>query len=160
GVASISTNTLSAGMHSIVAYYLPTGNFQSSNDTLTQTVHPVDTSTKLTTSGSPALVGDTVNFTATVTSQTGALPAGPIVFQINTANPVKINLDDSGTARFSTNSLTAGSYAISANFSDGANFNLSGDALQQAVSPSGSPLTDGTILVLSSPLTGQSAPTG
>src|SRR5262249_24574685 len=85
GVAIFTTSTLTVGSHPITAVYLGTSNFTTSNsNTVTQTVNapaPSDTTTSLVTGGSPSSLGQSVTFTATVSSSGGA-PTGTVTFII------------------------------------------------------------------------------
>ena len=70
GVATLTTSTLAAGTHTVVATFAETPQFAGSQSaTLTQQVDRIATTTTLTTSGTPSLVGDPVTFTATVTPE-------------------------------------------------------------------------------------------
>jgi hypothetical protein len=60
----------------------------------------------------------------------------------------------------SISGLSAGQYAVVATYMPTGNFNPSSAALIQTVVNQSSAIADGTVLVLSSPLSGQSAPTG
>jgi len=82
---------------------------------------PTDT-VALSTQANIYTVGTTVTFTATVTGQSGfAGPTGTVTFNSTTAGnttPLStLPLGANGTATYSTSSLTAGSYSITASYS-------------------------------------------
>ena len=96
-----------------------------------------NTLTAVTSSSNPSDLGQSVTFTATVTSV--ATPAGTVQFKIdgvNVGGPV--TLDANGVATFTTASLTVGNHSIVADYSGNANFNPSTDSLpgSQVVRPS------------------------
>lgn len=103
GKATYKTSALIADpAHTITATYNPTtppGNFTTSDDELTQAVDMADTTTKLTSSPTYWAIGQTVAFTATVTSVTGAVPNGSVTFTID---------DSSGTIADLTVNLVGG----------------------------------------------------
>jgi hypothetical protein len=80
------------------------------------------TSTGMTSSGSPAAVGQNVTFTATVTSPAGT-PTGSVQFKSdgnNLGSPAALNA--SGVATFTTNTLAAGGHVITAEYGGDSNF--------------------------------------
>src|SRR6185295_7048053 len=73
----------------------------------------------LTTSLNPALAGQSVTFTATVTGIT--TPTGQVGFVIDGGTPISVTLTNR-QASFSTSSLTVGNHTVVANYSgDGSN---------------------------------------
>ena len=110
GVAvSTTTTTLPAGHNTVTASYTATGDFQNSSNTLTQTVN-ASTSTALSSSLNPSLVGQSVTFTATVTANNGTTPTGSVQFAVNgTALGGPVTLNGSGVAvSMADSSLPAG----------------------------------------------------
>ncbi len=82
GTATLSTSTLSAGLHTITIAYSPDPAFSPSSTTRTVTIGGDTTATTLNSANSPALTTDTVTYTVTVTrtSTTAgtAAPAGSV----------------------------------------------------------------------------------
>ena len=77
--ATFTTSALASGSHSISTTFTPTSGTPSTA-TLTQSVvAPAVTSTALSSSSNPASQGQSVTFTATVTSASGT-PAGSVTF--------------------------------------------------------------------------------
>ncbi len=144
GRASISTSALSVGTHSITAVYSGSANFSSSTSPgLSQTVNRAGTSTSLTSNSNPSISGQSVTFTATVSSSADP-PTGTVQFfdgttSLGTASVV------SSSASISTSALSAGIHSITAVYSGDANLlGSSSPALSQTISaltPVGSNVT-------------------
>lgn len=117
GSASVSDSGLSSGSHTITAIYGGDANFASSNaNPLTQTVTgPTATTTTLLASANPAVFGQSITFTATVTG-VGA-PSGTITFMDGTITLGSSNLSASGVATFTGSSLAVGGHSITASYS-------------------------------------------
>ena len=124
GVATYATSGLSAATHSIKASYGGDGAFASSAATIQLAIAassgPTQTTAMitLTASPNPALVGQVVTLSATVT---GSAPTGSVTFvsdQVAVCNNVA--LSGSGNDRTSvctTSNLTAGSHSVTASYS-------------------------------------------
>jgi len=106
GTATFSISTLGAGTHSITAVYVGDANFlPSTSAALTQAVQKRQPSTALRLSAHTPVHGQSVTFTATITSRAG-VPSGTVQFMDNGTNlggPVP--LDPSGTATYTTSDL-------------------------------------------------------
>src|SRR5213075_31645 len=118
--ASCNSSSLAVGSHSVVASYSgDAGNAPSSNAPLTQVIQ-VATTTTLTSSLNPALVGVAVTFTATVT---GVAPGGSVKFTADGSTAISgcdavplVGSEDTRTAVCSS-SLAVGSHVIIAEYS-------------------------------------------
>lgn len=137
GVATLSSSTLAVGTHSITAQYSGDSNFHSSTSSvLSEVVTLAADSTALISSVNPAGIGQSVTFTATITSTSGgaaAAPTGTVTFSDGSTSlgttPVT-----SRVATFSTSSLALGNHSITARYSGDANFAAtSSSGLTQAV---------------------------
>ena len=117
---AIGTLSVSGSPHTIQAVYTNTdGGFSGSSGSLSQTVNPAPTSTTVTSSTNPSIVGQSVTFTATVSNIAGAgistaTPTGSVQFMdgasaLGTAQPLS-----GGTATLSTSTLAAGAHLITA----------------------------------------------
>jgi hypothetical protein len=111
--------------HTIKATYTPsTSGFVYSDGTLSQTVNQSNTTTTLSSSLNPALLGDTVTFTATVAAAspgTGT-PTGTVQFKDNGNNlgsPVTLS---GGSASYTTSALTSGTHPITAVYAGNTNY--------------------------------------
>jgi hypothetical protein len=163
---------LSAGTHTVTASYSGDGNFQSSpSGPLTQTVNGTalaGTTTTVTSSINPSASGQSVTFTATVTSSTSGKPTGTVTFfdnfrgQMTQIDQETLKNNSNGVATFQTSTLAAGIHSITASYGGDSTFAASTSSpLMQAVNAAIPTLTDGTILATSSPSSSHSsAPTG
>ena len=116
GVATLGTNGLAAGSHAIAALYSGDALFAPSSGGFTQTVNPASTSTTtvVTSSRHPSDEGQSVTFTAAVSSPSGGV-SGWVEFYDGTT---LIGTDgvSSGVARLITASLAPGGHAITARY--------------------------------------------
>jgi hypothetical protein len=134
--AAYSTTYTVKGTHPITATYSGVLNTEagSASAVLTETIiKPYPTTTKVTTSGSPSLIGQPVTFTATVTSTYGAIPDGELVTFYNGTTEMGTNLTKNGVATFTTSSLKAGSHFIKAIYAGDVNFKSSYGGMTQVV---------------------------
>ncbi|HEY4906542.1 MAG TPA: Ig-like domain-containing protein [Candidatus Acidoferrum sp.] len=151
GTAAYTTSTLVAGSHTISTTFTPTSGTPSTA-TLTQSVvTPVATSTALTSSLNPANTGQSVTFTATVTSTSG-IPSGSVTFADGaTTLASNVAVNSSGVATFSTTSLAAGSHSLTASFTGATGWVNSSGSLTETVNQ--------TINATSTSVTSSSNPT-
>lgn len=128
GMASFSTSTLPTGNNTITATYASNSIFSASSGSVAQVVQNFATNTTLTSSPNPSLVGQSVTFTATVTSGSG-IPAGTVTFaEGSTVLASNVTVDGTGHASFNTSTLVAGSHVITATFTGAAGWgNSSGN---------------------------------
>lgn len=122
--ATCSTSSLTAGTHSIVASYSGNAtNAASTSATLAQVVNAPATTTTLSTSGNPSVVGGNVTFTATVV---GTSPSGTVDFRdagVSIGGCSARSLSGSGntrTATCTTGTLAIGTHGIVATYSGNA----------------------------------------
>jgi uncharacterized protein len=80
-------------------------------------VIPQFTSLTLSSSENPSYVGDSVTFTARVTSPAGGTPTGTVTFYIDGPSVAVVTLNANGVARYTTSDLTAGLHPIAATYS-------------------------------------------
>jgi large repetitive protein len=112
GTSTFTTNALSPGQHSIVATYSGDSVSQtSSSPVLIQTVQNSNTTTVLTTSGSPSVAGASLTLTAQVTGK-GTAPTGPVTFEDGTTVIGTASVGVNGIATLTTSSLTAGQHIL------------------------------------------------
>jgi hypothetical protein len=116
GVASYTTSTLPVGADSITAVYSGgTLDATSTSAPLTQTVQSAGTTTTLTSSGNPSLLGANVTFTATVTG-TGVTPTGNVTFKDGSTTLATMPVGATGIASYSTSTLAVGVHPITASY--------------------------------------------
>jgi hypothetical protein len=112
GIATFTSSSLSFGKHSLTAEYSgDPGNSSSISSVVTQSVK-YGSSTKVTSSANPSLLGQALAFTATVTGQ-GVTPTGMVTFKdgFRTLGSVKLT---GNTATLNANALPGGSHDINA----------------------------------------------
>ena len=100
--ASFTTSALTAGGHSIAVVYSGNTNFAGSNSALQQTVHKHDTSVALTSGPASTVFGESVSFTATVSSTGPNTPTGNVTFKDGSSSLGTAALDNNGVASFTT----------------------------------------------------------
>ncbi len=121
GVASVTSNTLPAGVRTIIAVYAGDNNFLGSQGSNSYTVLPAVTTTTLTSSRPTSSVfGENVTFEATVQSvlPVNGIPTGQVTFRIDGVFHSTVTLNAQGKASFTTNSLAVGNRLITAEFFD------------------------------------------
>jgi hypothetical protein len=129
GNATLTTSTLAAGSHAIVAVYAGTASFTgSSSAPLGQSVASASTATSLDATPKSARAGQSVTLKAAVTVAPpgGGAPAGTVNFfdGATKLNPSPIAVS-SGKASFSTSFASAGTHNITAVYIAGPNFTSS-----------------------------------
>ena len=137
GQATYTSSYTAVGKHTITASYSGDANNQESTGTLAEYVEtlPVASKTKVTTSGSPSTVTQSVTFTATVSSTYGSIPNGETVTFYDGTVVMGTGATSSGVAVFSTSSLSAKTHTIKATYSGDATFKTSTGAVGQVVDP-------------------------
>jgi hypothetical protein len=137
GVASLSNVSL-AGINAgtyptgVGASFAGDAGYAATSGTGALTVNQATSSTAISSDINPSTLGQSVTFTATVTSGAGT-PTGTVNFKEGAATLGSDTLDGSGEATFSTSSLTAGSHDITAEYVGDTNFSGSSDELTQQV---------------------------
>ncbi|HEY7941691.1 MAG TPA: Ig-like domain repeat protein [Candidatus Limnocylindrales bacterium] len=114
GNASYDALSLSAGTHSVNVSYSGDGNYAPGSGDLSpdQVVDDAPTTTSLVSDVHPSVWGQTVTFTATVSSA-GGTPTGPVDFKDGATDLGSVDLT-SGSAQLSTLALAVGSHTVNA----------------------------------------------
>jgi hypothetical protein len=116
GLAAMTKTNLPAGPLSIAATYNgDSETAKSTSGTLSETVKQASSAATVKSSLNPSLFGQTVIFTATVTSPT-TTPTGSLTFMDGT-NPLGTVTLSGGKASFSTSALATGSHNIAVEYS-------------------------------------------
>jgi len=136
GVADLIVYNFSVGAHVMSATYTGDsfyGGSSSGNHTHNVNKRNVSSVT-VTSSLSPSVVGQSVTFTANVSSDISTKPTGQVVFKDGSASLGTRILDASGQATLNTSALTVGSHSITVEYQGDANFNTAtSPALTQQV---------------------------
>lgn len=150
GIASMTTSSLTVGSHSVTAVYGGDANVVGSTSAaVAESVAPATPTTSLDVSAASIAFGQSVMFTATVSSSAGT-PTGTATFQDGSTILGSIALS-SGQATFSTSSLAVGSHSITVVYGGDPNFTGSTSV---AVPVSVTTASSSTSLSSSSPDTG------
>ncbi len=167
GTATI-TPALAPGAYQIVAIYSGDANdLGSASAALPLTVAQAATQTALTVSPDPALVQAPITFTANVTGN-GGTPTGSVNFLANGNVIGAGSVNASGTATFTTSTLAAGAYSITAAYTGDANNGSSASApvsltvslatTNTAVTVTPDPALVGTAITITAKVTGNGGP--
>ncbi len=137
GTATFSTSTLTIGDHPLTAVYSGDSIHASSTSVLlTERVQQVDT-VAMTSSENPSVVGDLVQFTATISGVSGAATTGTVTFS-DSGTVLGTATVNGSTAVFGISTLVAGSHLIVATYSgDATNQGAISAALPQGVNTAG-----------------------
>ncbi len=151
GTATVNPASLAPGAHSIVATYSGDADDAGSTATLSLPVNLVTTTTTVSATPSPAVVGATITFTATVvTMPAGGTPTGTVTFSAAGPNGnVALGSPNlaAGVATVTSATLPAGSYTITAAYSGDANDAKSSATTSETVelTPTTTDLTSATV---------------
>ena len=98
---------------------------------MTQDVNPRGTTTTLSSSDGNSFPGETVTFTAAVSSQgSSVVPTGSVTFRIDGGSDTVVSLNNTGRASFSTSTLSLGQHTITADYT-----NADGNFVDSSASP-------------------------
>jgi hypothetical protein len=123
GVAAYATPSLTIGNHVITVIYTGDSTYQSTGTELPQTqviTGTQATTTALSSSSNPSTLGQSVTFTATVTSA-GGTPTGTVTF-VDGGSMIGTGTLSGGVASFTTTGLALGTHNITATYSAQGNF--------------------------------------
>jgi hypothetical protein len=139
GKATLSTRFSTKGSHTITAVYSGDDDFAGSSQRLTVQVSAASsrktTTTALVASTRAAGAGQTVDFTATVSSPAGttSTPTGTITFFVGKRAVATVTLDAAGQARWTNQFLVAGKFTIRAVYHGDSNFAASARAVTEQI---------------------------
>jgi subtilisin-like proprotein convertase family protein len=138
GQVTFTTSSLTAGGHTITADYGGAPGLAASSGNLLQTVNaPATTSTVVVSSLNPSMQGQSVTFTATVTSGGSPVTTGTVTFREGaTTLQAATAVDASGQVGYTTSGLGAGNHTITADYSGALGFAPSSGSVVQSVKAS------------------------
>ena len=117
GSGSIAISTLEGGSHSVTAVYQGSPEFNSGvSPVLEQLVNPEASTTSLASSLNPALLNESVTYTASVAGQYGGAVTGTVVFQDGSSTIATVNLAGN-QAVYTTSYRLPGAHTITAAYS-------------------------------------------
>jgi hypothetical protein len=133
---SFTTSALAVGQHPITAIFTDSSSNQVTSAVFTQVIQQAGTSTTVSSSVNPALLGQPITLTAVVANPQGTalVPTGTVTFTDNGVTLGSTVLQQNGQVQLSLSTLAIGSHSIVANYSGDANFTASSStALAQKV---------------------------
>jgi len=133
GIATFTTSALAVGNHTITTSYGGDGNFNGSTGSLTgnpQVVNKANTTTAVTSSVNPSVLGQSVTFTATISpvAPGAGTPTGTVTF-LDGGSPIGTGTLSGGIATFTTSALAVGNHTITTSYGGDGNFNGSTGSL-------------------------------
>ena len=129
GMATLAYSFSQEGNQNLVAIYAGNSAFQPSQSAAQLiVVQPSPTTTTVTASANPQVLGAPVTFTATVSAGPGATaaPVGTVTFYDGATSLGTFTLDATGKANFSTSTLVLGQHPVTASFTNTTIFFLPG----------------------------------
>jgi hypothetical protein len=160
GVATLITNSISAGSATLVATYNGSNDFFTSTDSASLVVNQGTTTTTLANTPDPSVLGQPVTFTATVTPVAPSTlpPSGSVTFVDTTLATTlgTVTLNAAGVATLATSALALGIHNVSATFISGGGYASSQDTDTHTVNSAGSATTvtsSATAAVFGQPVT-------
>lgn len=132
GQATFAVSTLNGGTHTIKAVYNGSSEYGPSSASVFQVVESAASTTTLTSSLNPAPDGQTVTFTAVVTSAVPATPSGTVTIKDGKKVLGSASLVN-GQMQISTSLLSEGAHTLTATYAGSANFSKSSGTLSQTI---------------------------
>jgi large repetitive protein len=133
GTGSLTVSTLAAGNHSVTATYSGDSNdAPSTSGAISQTVQQSATQTTVSSASSTGLAGKPATFNVSVTSANGVPPGQASIRDGSTILGV-VTLSVTGSASFSTSSLSQGTHSMTVAYLGNNNYTASTSAAEQFV---------------------------
>lgn len=140
GVASLTTDLLGVGTHTVTATYTGDVNVTGASASVAQSVAAASTTTVITSSSNPSVVGQPVTFDVSVTpSGTPVAATGTVEVFDGATLVASAALDATGSASVVVADLTVGSHSVTAHYLGTSSFDASvSSAITQSVDAAGS----------------------
>lgn len=133
GVATLTLADLNADTYPLTAIYRgDSSNLGSTSPVLSQAVNQATSSATLKSSPNPSQAGESVTFTAHITSPT-VTPKGPVTFTAGKTVLGTVSLNYNGRATLTTSSLPLGSNVVTVTFNGDSNISKSSASVTQVV---------------------------
>jgi hypothetical protein len=133
GAAAFSTSTLAVGTKLVTAVYGGDTDFTASTSkAASQVIGKASTTIALTSPLNPAVFGQPITFTATVTPQFSGTPTGTVTF-LDGAKVLKTVTLSASAASFTTSTLARGVHNITAKYNASTSFIGNSGLLSQTV---------------------------
>lgn len=142
GQATFTTSALTGGSHSITASYAgDTNHTGGASGALAQVVKKVASGTALVSTTNPSVFGQSVTFTATITTVNGVPATGTVTFFDGASTLGTGPLNGAGVATLSTSALSVTTHAITAQYGGDTNYATSTSAVVNQVVDQGATTT-------------------
>lgn len=133
----LTVNGLAPGRYTLgIDSFFPTNDSQSQGTfsiAFAGSLGSLPTTTTLSAAPATAVFGQSVTFTAVVTSSIGAVPAGAVTFTVGGV-PHVVSVDATGTATYTTSALAVGNTTVTADYAGPAPFGASSQTISYALS--------------------------
>jgi len=140
GTASFSVSGLAVATHPVNACYAGNGNFEPSDDAVSQVVNKAQTTASVSSDANPSVFSQAVTFSVTVSPRSPAVatPAGDVTLFDGTCSAGTTlggptTLDASGEASFTVSTLGVGSHTVTACYAGNGSFEASDGSVTQTV---------------------------
>lgn len=133
GVVTFATSQLAAGQHAITAVYSGDTNHSGATSSVVNELIVQQAAAALTSSVNPSIAGNNVTFTAKISGAGSTAPSGKVTFLDGATTLSVATLDATGTATFSTSTLSVGTHAIKVTYPGDNNFSSATASLTQTV---------------------------
>jgi hypothetical protein len=136
GVATLTRSGLSADLYPLTAVYKgDASNASSASPILNQVINQTTSAAALTSSPNPSTQGESVTFTAKITSPT-TTPSGPVTFTAGKTTLATVELTN-GKATFTTSTLAVGSTTVTVTYPWNSDISNSSASVTQVVQSNG-----------------------
>jgi sugar lactone lactonase YvrE len=133
GTATLSTNTLTFGSHSITAVYQGDGNHATSTSAVLNEKVLEPATAALSSSVNPAIYGNSFVLTAHIGGTGSLVPTGSVVFSDGGSTLGTATLDATGKATFTPATMAVGSHSLSVSYGGDGNYSAAAATLVETI---------------------------